>query len=97
MKIPILAVLVCVAVLLPGLLTAGPADSVYLNGRIYTASDRQPWAEAVAITDGKFVYVGDNETVLRHRGVSTVTTDLNRKMVMPGNRSGRNRCTEDGV
>ena len=28
-------------------------------GCIYTSDENQPWAEAMAIEDGKFVYVGD--------------------------------------
>ena len=37
---------------------ADPADTVIL-GRIYTSDEAQPWAEAAAIKDGLFVYVGD--------------------------------------
>ena len=40
------------------------ADRVLTNGRIYTVNDSQPWAEAVVIEEGKFIYVGD--TALRH-------------------------------
>ena len=29
------------------------ADSVFTNGRIYTVDETRPWAEAVAIKDGK--------------------------------------------
>ena len=41
--------------------TAPPAtvaDTVYANGRIYTVDEDQPWAEAVAIRDGRFIIVG---------------------------------------
>jgi len=34
------------------------ADWVLTNGRIYTVDEEQPWAEAVVIKDGEFVYVG---------------------------------------
>ncbi len=37
---------------------AEEADTAYTNGRIYTVSEAQPWAEAVAIKDGKFEVVG---------------------------------------
>ena len=33
------------------------ADTVYTNGHIYTVKEAQPWAEAVAIKDGKFLAV----------------------------------------
>ena len=36
------------------------ADWVLTNGRIYTVDEERPWAEAVVIKDGEFVYVGDN-------------------------------------
>ena len=39
------------------------ADTVYTNGKIYTVNDAQPWAEAVAIKDGKFLVVGSNADV----------------------------------
>ena len=34
------------------------ADTVHTNGRIYTVNETLPWAEAVAIKDGKFIKVG---------------------------------------
>ena len=37
------------------------ADVVYTNGNIYTVNEDKPWAEAVAIKDGKLVVVGPNE------------------------------------
>ncbi len=63
---------------------AESADSVYLNGRIYTANDEQKWAEAVVIKDGEFVFVGDNATARKHIGTKTQQIDLGGKMVMPG-------------
>jgi predicted amidohydrolase YtcJ len=78
-----------VLVLLIGVLSsfssqAESADSVYLNGRIYTANDEQKWAEAVVIKDGAFVFVGDNATARQHIGAQTEQVDLGGKMVMPG-------------
>lgn len=63
---------------------APAADWVLTNGRIYTVDDEQPWAEAVAIKDGEFVYVGDNAgaEALIAEGVST--TDLGGRMLIPG-------------
>ena len=39
------------------------ADVVYTNGRIYTVNEAQPWAEAFAVKDGRFVAVGTNEEI----------------------------------
>ena len=45
------------------LATAQQADTVYTNARIYTVNEAQPWADAVAIKDGKFIKVGSSEDV----------------------------------
>ena len=60
------------------------ADSVYLNGLIYTSNDKHPWVEAVAIKGGKFIFVGDNRLARNYIGASTDTIDLDGKMAMPG-------------
>ena len=60
------------------------ADSVYLNGFIYTSNDKHPWVEAVAIKGGKFIFVGDNRLARNYIGASTDTIDLDGKMAMPG-------------
>lgn len=60
------------------------ADTVYFNGKIYTVNDSQPWVEAVAIDDGKFVFVGNDDEVKTFIGPDTEVVDLGHKMVMPG-------------
>jgi predicted amidohydrolase YtcJ len=47
------------------------ADVVYTNGIIYTVNEAQPWAEAVAIKDGKFVVVGSVSDVEDETGGHT--------------------------
>jgi len=69
--------------LFPGFANAQP-DTIYLNGKIYTVNEAQPWAEAVAIKDGKFVAVGSNVDVKKHKTDSTTVIDLGGKFVMPG-------------
>ena len=64
------------------------ADKVFLNGRIYTMEVEQPWAEAIAISGNRIVYVGDNTGAQAYRGESTEWFDLNKKMVLPGFVSG---------
>ena len=39
------------------------ADTIYTNGKIYTVNEAQPWVEAVAIKDGKFIKVGSTADV----------------------------------
>ena len=60
------------------------ADIIYTNGKIYTVNEIQPWAEAVAIKDGKFLKVGTAEEVGTSQGEKTKVIDLEGKFVMPG-------------
>ena len=63
----------------------GPrADLVLKNGVIYTVDAGRSRAEAVAIKDGKFLYVGTNDAVGRFIGEKTKVTDLGGKLVLPG-------------
>jgi len=60
------------------------ADTIYINGKIYTVNEAQLWAEAVAIKDGKFIKVGSNAEVEVLSGENTKVIDLNGQFVMPG-------------
>ncbi|MCF7980402.1 MAG: amidohydrolase [Pseudomonadales bacterium] len=60
------------------------ADTLLVNGKIYTVDASQPWVEAVAIKDGKYQYVGDMNGVKQYRGKQTQVIDLQGKMAMPG-------------
>jgi predicted amidohydrolase YtcJ len=60
------------------------ADTIVSNGRIYTVDPGQPWAEAVAIKAGKYIYVGDSAGLDRYTGPQTRRIDLHGKMAMPG-------------
>jgi len=60
------------------------ADTVYTNGKIYTVNEDQPWAEAVAIKDGRFVYVGNDAGVTQFIGPSTQKAELAGRLVIPG-------------
>jgi predicted amidohydrolase YtcJ len=59
------------------------ADTVLTNGRIYTVDANRSWAEAVAITDGVFTYVGSAAEVDSAIGSSTTVIDLAGRMVLP--------------
>jgi predicted amidohydrolase YtcJ len=60
------------------------ADTVYTNGKIYTVDEAQPWTEAVAIKDGKFIVVGSNADVKAVTGGTTEVVDLAGGFAMPG-------------
>lgn len=76
-----LALLACVTL---GCSSGDVADVVYTNGKIYTVNETQPWAEAVAIKDSRFVVVGSNDDIAAVTGAGTETVDLNGQFVMPG-------------
>ena len=61
-----------------------PAHRVLQGGRFYTVDQAQGWAEAVAIKDGRFVYVGDDAGAQSFVGPDTNRHDLGGKLVIPG-------------
>jgi predicted amidohydrolase YtcJ len=61
-----------------------PADWVLTGGRFYTVADQRPWAQAVAIRDGQFVFVGDAAGARAFIGEMTRTADLSGRLVLPG-------------
>ena len=60
------------------------ADVILENGRFYTVDESRSWAEAVAVRDGRFVYVGSNAGVQGFKGPDTRIRDLDGRMVLPG-------------
>ena len=63
---------------------AAPADLVVLHGRVYTVNAKQPWAEAVAIRQGKIIAVGTDEEIARLQSKHTKVIDAGGRLVMPG-------------
>ncbi len=61
-----------------------PADLVFRGGEIYTVDANRSWASAVGIKDGRIIYVGDDERVGTHIGLSTRVVDLSGRMMLPG-------------
>ncbi|MGH1373136.1 MAG: amidohydrolase [Cellvibrionaceae bacterium] len=60
------------------------ADSVYLNGQVYTADNNQSIAEAIAIKDDEIIFVGSSEQARSFVGDETLVQDLDGKLLMPG-------------
>lgn len=59
-------------------------DLVLFNGRFTTLDRAKPTAQAVAITDGRFVHVGSNAEVLALAGAGTRRIDLQGRSALPG-------------
>ncbi|MEW6129066.1 MAG: amidohydrolase [Acidobacteriota bacterium] len=60
------------------------ADLILRNGAIYTVDGARTWAEAVAIKDGRFIYVGSTNGAKKFQGRQTRVLDLQGKFVLPG-------------
>ena len=74
-----------------------PADRVYRNGVVFTADAQHRSAEALAIRDGRIVYVGDDKNVAPFVGRSTVIVDLKGRFLMPGLIDGHMHPLEAGL
>ena len=61
-----------------------PADLALKNGAVYTVDGARSWAQAVAIREGRIIYVGTDQNLQAHVGPSTRMIDLKGRMLMPG-------------
>ena len=61
-----------------------PADVVLTNAAIYTVDATRSWAQAVAIDEGRIIYVGPEDGVKDYVGPDTRQVDLKGRMVLPG-------------
>lgn len=73
------------------------ADLVLFNGRVFTVEKSLPWAEAIAVRDGKFIAVGANAEVKKLIGKDTQTLDLQGKLVLPGFNDAHLHFTSGGL
>ena len=60
------------------------ADLILSGAKIFTANEQQPWAEAIAIKNGKFIYVGDSAGASKYRSDATQSVNLEGRLVIPG-------------
>ena len=63
---------------------AAPADYVLTDARIYTENAGRTTAQALAVRDGKIVYVGDDAGVRAFVGPATRVEDAAGRLVLPG-------------
>jgi predicted amidohydrolase YtcJ len=78
--LPILAILAGCAPVRP---QAVSADLILTNARVYTVDEATPWAEAVAIKDGKILAVGSRADIAARQGAATRVVDMGGRFVMP--------------
>ena len=63
---------------------ASTPDLILFNGRFTTLDRQKPQAQAVAVSDGKFLAVGSDAEVLALAGPTTRRIDLRGRAVLPG-------------
>ncbi|HEU0253770.1 MAG TPA: hypothetical protein VFR12_12120, partial [Pyrinomonadaceae bacterium] len=60
------------------------ADIVFKNGNVYTANDKEPRGEAIAVKADRIIFVGSNAAAQKFVGQSTRVVDLKGSTVLPG-------------
>jgi len=73
------------------------ADTILFNGKIYTEDACRTWANAVAIKDGKFVFVGVDAQAKQLASEATNVVDLHGQMVLPGFHDCHVHPAESGI
>src|SRR6202035_894747 len=68
----------------PATTPTAPADLVLTDGKIYTVDPARSIAAALAIKDGKVVFVGSTTDARRWIGPKTRTEQLGGRLVLPG-------------
>ena len=74
-----------------------PADTILINGFIYTMEPERPTAQAIAINNGKISALGTSEAIRSYAGKKTKIIDLEDRMVMPGLNDGHCHPTKGAV
>lgn len=64
--------------------SAGPPETLFLNGNIYTVNERQPHAEAIAVKSGRVTFVGSNAEAAQFKDAAGQIVDLQGQTVVPG-------------
>ncbi|SEF51871.1 hypothetical protein SAMN04489712_101282 [Thermomonospora echinospora] len=63
---------------------SGAPDLLFLGGRVFTADPARPYAQAVAVRDGRISAVGTQAELARTRGPRTEIVDLAGGLLLPG-------------
>jgi predicted amidohydrolase YtcJ len=78
-------------------MSAKTADLVLTNGRITTLDPAKPRATAVAMRDGRFLAVGNDEDIAAHIGAGTTQIDLEGRRVIPGLQDSHTHVIRGGL
>lgn len=61
-----------------------PKNVVFKNGTIYTSNEKQDIVEAVAVKEGKIIFVGSNKDVEEFINEDTKVVDIQGRFILPG-------------
>ncbi|MEO6864480.1 MAG: amidohydrolase family protein [Gemmatimonadaceae bacterium] len=89
--------LLCASSLFAQGVTNAPADLIVTGGHIYTVDDSRPAAEAFAVRNGVFTFVGSEREALALKGPNTRVVDLHGATVVPGLADAHGHLTELGA
>jgi hypothetical protein len=73
------------------------ADLVLRNGAVYTMDASRTWASAVAVSNGRIVYIGADAGAAAWTGPRTTVVDLEGRMVMPSFEDSHVHPVEGGI
>jgi len=69
------------------ILITGQAQTMktaFVNGKIYTVNEAQPFAQSIIVEGNKIIFVGSNDGAKKLLDTSTQIIDLNGKLMLPG-------------
>src|SRR5437667_12163433 len=72
-------------------------DLILYNGNFWTVNTRQPRAQAVAISNSRFLAIGSNEEIVALAAGSARKVDLSGKTVLPGFIDAHSHPAEAGL
>jgi hypothetical protein len=84
MSRPLLTVTALGWLLLVAACAPAPPDMILTGGRVFTATDEQPWAEAVAVRGDRIIAVGTTDGIAALAGPATRRYALQGRVVVPG-------------
>src|SRR4051812_29638133 len=84
MKLLLLIASVLLLTFIPAQQRVQTADIVLKNGNVYTANNRSPQAEAIAVKGDRIIFAGTNAAAQKFIGKPTRVVDLAGKTVLPG-------------
>ncbi len=84
-KSPVMRAVAAIVLLVSGITAdAETAETIFINGNVYTGNEKQPSAQAIAVHRDRIIFVGSNADAERFRADKTRIVDLAGKTVTSG-------------